>query len=658
MNSRSDRNGPALAVGATGSVRARLAASRELADFVERAGTLTLDERRLIVGQALVMLEQNYVNLPLKAAMYGVDPVQRLRVLQRHLDRQTEQTMPAEWKFHAEMSEIFFSVKDLHTNYLLPDPFAGKIACLPFLIEEYSDENGVHFMVTYVSGGFTAPGFAPGAVVTHWSGIPISAAVELNAARFAGNNAAARHSRGVQSMTLRPLMVHLPPFEEWVTVSYIGTDGEHREFRESWRIFENPAPPVDTGSASLASVSQAVDIETQEANRAKVVLFAPRVIAQEEAVVARAPVPELRPGEVATEIPMAFRAQKVDTSSGTFGHLRIFTFESDNLRRFIEEFVRLVRRLPRQGLILDVRDNGGGDLRIAECLLQVLTPRRIVPEPTQFISTPLNLRICRAARADLDIDLSPWIPSMEQGLELGSTFSGAFPITPPTAANALGQQYFGPVVLVTNARCFSATDIFTAGFQDHGIGPVLGVDENTGAGGANVWTHEVLRDLLADDPDSPYLPLPKRADMRVAVRRALRVGAQSGTPVEDLGVIPDALHRTTRRDLLDGNADLLDRAGRMLASMRSHSIDITQLLPDEGSLRLSMRASRVDRLDIYVDSRPRASVDVAAYKPSADDRIDITVPDVTFARSARVEGFSDGRLVASATRQIRQPDGR
>ena len=36
---------------------------------------------------------------------------------------------------------------------------------------------------------------------------------------------------------------------------------------------------------------------------------------------------------------------------------------------------------------------------------------------------------------------------------------------------------------------------FAAGFQDHGLGPILGVSGNTGAGGANVWTHDLLRDL-------------------------------------------------------------------------------------------------------------------------------------------------------------------
>ncbi|WP_256864129.1 S41 family peptidase [Streptomyces avermitilis] len=239
----------------------------------------------------------------------------------------------------------------------------------------------------------------------------------------------------------------------------------------------------------------------------------------------------------------------------------------DNLETYMKELLRLIGLLPDRGLILDVRDNGGGLVFAAEFALQLFTPGRITPEPVQFINTPLNLRICRKHRDDPRINLGAWVPSMDQAVEIGTVFSGAFPLSPEDAANALGQQYFGPVVLITNARCYSATDIFSAGFQDHHIGPVLGTDQCTGAGGANVWTLDLLTDLLAGDADSPYVRLPKKAGMRVAIRRTLRVRDNSGTPVEDLGITPDELHRMTRTDLLQDNADLLERAGQILQSL-------------------------------------------------------------------------------------------
>ena len=633
-------------------VRDQLAASVALRDFLPTAGTLTLQERRLLVEQALVLLEQNFVHLPLKAAMHAVNPVQRLRLLRVRLERQTSDTMDPEWLFHAELSGIFHSVRDLHTNYLLPSPFAGKVAYLPFRVEEYVDDAGAsHYVVAGVVQGFSAPGFGPGAEVTHWGGIPIDRAVDLNAARFAGSNAAARHSRGVQSLTVRPLVIHLPPDEEWVTVSYVGTDGAEHELRQAWLVTENLPPFVgDLNQVSTTAACLGLDLDADEASRARTLLFAPQVAGQAQA--GESPALTSSPAavgqDVPTSMPGVFRARSVETASGIFGHLRIFTFSVNDPVEFVEEFARLVGLLPSEGLILDVRGNGGGHIFASEFTLQTLTPRRISPEPVQFIATPLNLRICRKHKDNPtnQIDLGPWFRSLDQATETGATFSAAVPITPQEGANNIGQQYEGPVVLITDARCYSATDIFSAGFQDHEIGPILGVDDNTGAGGANVWTHGLLMNLLAvppADPGSPYAALPEGANMRVAIRRTLRVGSLAGTPVEDLGVPPNERHRMTRRDVLEGNVDLLDRAGALLAALPVRSLDVHAEMDAGGKLTVNLEVSHIDRADVYVDDRPRASVDLTGGTSSID------LEDAAGAGSVRVEGFADSKLVAART---------
>ena len=111
--------------------------------------------------------------------------------------------------------------------------------------------------------------------------------------------------------------------------------------------------------------------------------------------------------------------------------------------------------------------------------------------------------------------------------------------------------------------------MFAAGFQDHEIGPVIGVGGATGAGGANVWTHGLLSRLMVPDNTdpgpSPYVPLPRGSDMRVAARRTTRVGNRQGDILEDLGVKPDIPYRMTRRDVLQGNRDLIDAAIAELA---------------------------------------------------------------------------------------------
>ncbi|NUR89708.1 MAG: peptidase S41 [Nonomuraea sp.] len=599
-----------------------------LTDFLAKAGdTLTLAERRLIVSQALLMLEQNYVHLPLKAAMHGIIPLQRLRVM---LARMSTEKPGPERDFHAELLEIFHSLRDLHTNYIVPAPYGAVTAYLPFLVEEAFEPSGRPvYLVTALATGYTPPpgsSLAPGVEVTHWNDVPIRRAIALNAARYAGSNAAARFARGLESLTLRPLMKHLPPDEDVVTLRYVTPDQRAETVQEVWRISRNPPLP-DADVLDEAALSLAFDLHGEVLSRVRAQLFA----AEDASGV------EVRP---------AFRGHFRARVVGGFGHLRIWSFLHDDVPGFVDEFARLIQALPREGLVVDVRGNGGGSGPGAESLLQMLTPRRVEPEPVQFINSPLNQRICERFK-----DLEPWRASLAQALQTGATFSAAFPLTKPEQANDRGQLYHGPVVLITDARCYSATDIFAAGFQDHAVGPVLGTDDVTGAGGANVWTHQLLTSLLDPEPgeESPYRSLPAGAGMRVAIRRTLRVGPSAGTPVEDLGVRPDQRHRLTRRDLLAGNADLLERAGQLLSGLRQRRLDVTEVAASGEDLSAHVAVAGFDRLDVYADGRPRVSADVG------DGETTLVIPGAATARELRFEGYAGGTLVAARRARVPHP---
>ena len=160
-------------------------------------------------------------------------------------------------------------------------------------------------------------------------------------------------------------------------------------------------------------------------------------------------------------------------------------------------------------------------------------------------------------------------------------------------------------MLITDALCYSTTDIFSAGFQDHGIGPVIG-SGNTGAGGANVWTYA---DVLQALP-THFEALPKQASMRVAIRRTTRVGARAGDPLEDLGVVSDIEYKMTRGDLLQQNVDLIAKAGEVLGAMPRRALAV-QLTATAGGVDVAMTTAGLDRLDMYVDERPVATIDVA-----------------------------------------------
>jgi hypothetical protein len=599
---------------------------------------LSAAERQLLVDQALALIEHVYVHLPLKRAMHAVDPLQRLKLLKR---RSASLSEPA---FHAELISIFTRLRDLHTTYVLPEPLRTRTAYLPFRMKEYFEGETPQYVVTEVKAGSEDAMFKPGALVTHWNGIPIQRAVEINADREAGSNPEARHAQGLAAMTIRPLAMSLPPDEEWVVVTYrVGWRVHERRFE--WQVFESGSPgeslgPLAAGNALLLGLDAKAELERQ----ARRLLFAPdavRIARQVEQQTAPIRGEARKAADavdfsVVSKLPDVFTFRRVTTPSGPFGYIRIHTFNVPDDTTFVEEFVRIAGLLPQNGLILDVRGNGGGNILAGERLLQVLTPLPVDPERFYFINSPLTLRICEAKPAWF----ADWRESIAQAVETGAPFSHGFSLRPVESYNDIGQKYQGPVVLVIDARCYSTTDIFSAGFQDHEIGRILGTSGATGAGGANVWSHELLLTLLPAT-ESPFKPLPGNASFSVAVRRCTRVGKRSGVLVEDLGVVPDAIHRMTRNDVLGGNIDLINRAGEILAAMPVQAL-AAKVKSSGGRRSVEVTTKNVDRLDVLLNTRPFQSLDVLT------DSTSISLPPLA-AGPATVElrGFRGDRWVVS-----------
>jgi len=605
-------------------------------------GKLSKEDRLTIVDQALVLLERNYAHLPLKRAMHAVEPIQRLRLVRSRIEATEEEKLPSEMLFHQDVQRVFTSNRDFHTSYGLPVPFKHKTAYLPFLIEEYFEkvsgrinEDEPKFLVSKLAKGFDPnhPTFKPGVEVLYWNGVPIIRAIEINGEAQAGSNLDARFANGLDSLTIRPLHSSLPPDEEWVVLTYRSLDGRRLDLKQNWLVFTQGR---DGGSAreTLFGRELGIDIKKDAVNKARKILFVPIV---------PKPTKECEPiGNgisrkiLGTRLSDLFRAWEIETRRGRrFGYIRIFSFDADDVDQFVREFHRLVKALPPDGLIIDVRNNGGGEINAGERLLQFLTPHRIKPELFELINTPLNLEM-----SGRDPELSKWKQSLQEAVETGAAYSHGFPLTDEESCNNIGQIYFGPVVLITDALCYSTTDMFAAGFEDNGIGTILGVGGNTGAGGANVWSHKSLRLSMGNRPDSPYKPLPRGVGMSVAFRRSIRVGEETGgRPLEDLGVVPKSRHFITKDDLLNGNRDLIMEAARILASKRSHGLEATVKYRD-GLLTITPKTENISRLDVYINGRPRRSFDVR--RPERPFRV-----NVSRRGSVILKGFDGaGRLVA------------
>ena len=241
--------------------------------------------------------------------------------------------------------------------------------------------------------------------------------------------------------------------------------------------------------------------------------------------------------------------------------------------------------MPDRGLILDLRGNPGGYIWAAELALQLFTPKPIQPTRFSVLATPFTRDM--AALPSLSEDLQPWKASLDAAVRNGELYSQPIPITDVEACNSIGQQYGGPVVLVSDSTTYSAGDLFSAGFVDNGIGPFVCVGEATGAGGANVWDYAELRSALAGS--AIQLPaLPDGIGLSLSYRRATRSGPSEGLPIEDIG-IAGATYALTRDDLLAGNRDLI-----------AHCIGLLAQLPPT---RMSTTLDRPSRTDHGDDQR-------------------------------------------------------
>ena len=632
-----------------------------LSDFLrtcERRGRLSRNDRLRIVEQALLLIEMNYVHLPLKRAMHAIDPIQRLKLVRFRLLETKESDLPSEMQFHKMMLEIFASTHDLHTMYLLPEPFRARVAYLPFLIEQYFDRDKKgkrveKFMVSRIVTQFyeSVPNagpelrfFKPGVEVLYWNGVPIKRAIELNGEMQAGSNVEARFARGLDNLTIRPLDTSLPPAEAWVTVTYRTKQGRVLTLTQEWRVYnaDSIKPPKVEATASRKKRA-AIDIKKTLINQLKKELYAPRDV------------------RVRKSMENIFYAEARTVDGRDFGYIRLFSFDVEDPEQFVSEVARVIKSegFPQQGLIIDVRGNAGGKIRAGERLLQLFTPRRIKPELFEFINSPLNLEICR--RAPKNWALSRWVESIAESVVTGATYSSGFPLNSDESCNDIGQVYYGPVVLIIDALSYSTTDMFAGGFQDNEIGEVLGTSDNTGAGGANVWWYQDLVTAVGNYAKSPFKPLPKGADMLIALRRSIRVGRHAGRPLEELGIAPDRRHYMTRRDLLGKNDDLIASAARSLTKKPVYALSVEPfksgkdirgvVVTASSKVRPADSRSKISRVDVYVDDRPYKSLDVSGGSIQSKR---INVRRSRKGRAAlRVEAFDrTNNLVAVCRRRV------
>ena len=576
-----------------------------------------------VVDAFIRLVEGLYAHLPLKRAMYGIDPVQQLRRLKQRLPLVTKD-------FNRELGDIIRSLRDAHTIYVGPASLAGQVARLPFLTEQHGPPDAPRYMVSKVAPELIDdPDFVEGVELEWWNGVPIATAIDARARQELGGRPDSGRARAVESLTFRSLRHEQPPDEQWVVVGYRSLERAEREVRTPWSVIVPGAGPAPIRVASAAAAAVAVNPGAADVRRAKKLMFN-QALWQKEEDLASASVEIDAAGNVSGRFADNVSARTLKTSAGTFGHLRLWGFDLPDDDGFLSEVIEILDLLPPDGLIIDLRANPGGLIWAAERLLQLFTPSHVEPTRFSFLATDAT-RALAEVRQNQAI-LGPWLTSLTSALATGELYSQALPITPVELCNDTGQVYSGPVVAVVDATTYSAGDLFAAGFVDNEIGTLVTVGEATGAGGANVWSAETLAALTVDSPIEFRL-LPSGAGFTVSIRRATRVGASAGLPIEDVGVAGHRRYSLTRRDLLESNQDLLDYCGLLLASAPR-----TALTVEPGASTLEITTQGLTLVDLYADGHPvGSSLPVTNANP-------VSLPIPAFHETLEIQGFKGATL--------------
>jgi hypothetical protein len=558
-----------------------------LGDALKRRKLVTAlgpEDRLRVIDTLGPLFEGVYCHLPQKRAGYAADPVQALRLLRRQCVEMTD------GEFHLAVTGIVTGLRDAHTRYVGPSGLQGKVAVLPFLVESHGPEEAPRYIVSKVAktADLDIPEFAAGVELVSWNFVPISRAVDVYASQETGGRRDARRARALETLTFRSLDYGPPPDEHKVIIEFRVGRALH-EVRIPWRVVGIPAATLATDSqvAFKATWNPAAE----SVRKAKTLMFAPAVwdahrrttlgrndsrrdrprrrsSVSEDA--GRPAIAVAAPGEdVATSLPNVVSARTIETTLDgkrvRIGYLRIWSFDVNDHEEFVTEVRRLLQQLPEDRLIVDLRANPGGLIWAAERLLQLFTKVPILPTRFSLLATPLTRAM---AQSDFNrLELDAWVESLTDAVQTGEVYSQPIPLTDPSWCQDIGQTYRGNAVLVVDPNTYSSGDLFAAGWADHGIGPLVCIGQGTGAGGANVWGDLQLNEALTGTPFE-FEPLPGGVHLTMAVRRAIRSGRSDGIPIEDLGIvgIPYAL---TRRDLLDGNHDLLSFCARTLRDWSS-----------------------------------------------------------------------------------------
>lgn len=595
----------------------------------------TLAEKLNVLTQTRVVLTQFFVHDLLKLQDFGegANPTPALDQLESEL------TTVSDIEFHGRLRDIVNRLKDLHTTYRFPLPYGCYANMLPFSFKEVVRPDGEKVIaVAKLSTDEAITRLVPGLSVQvgdeliSYNGLDAYEAAHALEPRALGANPAAQLRREIGLLSVKSQKRDFMPEQDFVNLSLKNVRGE---------IYQARVPWISSGDLECLK-----PLSNEKGNlRTKVVVPLEMGLDDEQFLhnrLYRSAYHQKSADDFKESKDPILKYKLITNAQGKFGVLKLESFVPDKLSvdATINEVARILQTEFKgtQGVIFDIRNNGGGYIALAEKMVQLFTPRTV---------SPLEFRLKNSSMNHVYWDKwpnSPFTKALKVAQAQRAHYTLPLPINNAADLNKLDQAYFGPVAVLMNSNCYSSCDMFSAMMQDHEVGTIFGEDANTGAGGANNIS---IKDLYSAIPENRRgvftVKMPAGQDIGFSFRQTVRsFGSRRGDLIEDVGVLADEIVPAQISDLVSGDEDqyltiserLIDAAAlrRSSVALESSQADVSMNTP----LVIKASWTETNAIEFRQEGVLLGSVDVAE---EASDMTAITTPFITpnIAAKGRIE---------------------
>ncbi|KAJ3397803.1 hypothetical protein HDU92_002475 [Lobulomyces angularis] len=507
------------------------------------------------VAGIVANMMQIYCNGPTKMSQYSISSP--LASAYNILNGQSSLTSP---QFQSAQMMFILSLRDFHTSFVLPTPASCFTWIYPIALDLINSNDLLnnpvvvvkstrYYQKEYIPSGFS---INKGDIVVSINGFTPAKLFQKFAAAGGGANNYGGMRAVLSLFDTRSGAMYGPPSGTFVQYVLQRPDNSQYSYTGVVTAYYSDTCVDSAPTTASEDIENPIDTESLDPYRAE------KIGARVEYEMSP-PFANLN-YQTTQDSTLSYTIYQSGTSK--IGIIKISSFIPETTTNGQQTILNLVYSLltnqlkDTEALVIDVRNNGGGLVSLADTLPQLFGGINVQPMRFRALVNEINGVLLN--------NWADWKTAYQNAKSKGLQYtSDLLSFTTYKDANNLGNYYSKPVGVWMNAKCYSACDMFVANMKDNGVARIYGEDPQTGAGGANVVDLSFL---------SYYAPtyfknnLPGGQTMRLAWRQAVR---KNGALIEDLGVSADMVVRPTQKDFIDTNSN--SALDKIIADLKSRN---------------------------------------------------------------------------------------